>query len=155
MNELLTAASVATTEAATVTEAATAASETTTVATTRLEAVGTATALHAGRSRSPRRCWSGLEEAGLSGLLGVSVELVTRLEGLSLDALVGFDGEAGFTHGSEDVVDLADLVFVLQVDASHEKGNVASDDIADEHALTGVRELSDYVHVLRGSLFET
>ena len=151
----LTSASVATAEAATVTEAPTAASETTTVAATGFEAVGAATALHASWSSALGCRRSGLEEAGLSSLLGVSVELVTRLEGLCLDALVWFNGKAWFAHGSKDVVHLTDLVFVLQVDASHEKGDVASDNVANEHALTGVRELSNYVHILRGSLFET
>jgi hypothetical protein len=151
----LTSASVASAEAATVAEAPTAPSETPTVAATGFEAVGAATALHASRASAFGCCRSGLEEAGLSRLLGVSVELVTRLEGLCLDALVGFNGKTRLAHGSKDVVHLTNLVFVLQVDASHEKGNVATDNVANEHALTSVRELCNYVHILRGSLFET
>ena len=77
---MLTATSITTAETSTVTEAATATSETTTVTTTRLEAIGTTTALHTSWSSTLRSCWSRLEEAGLSGLLGISIELVTCLE---------------------------------------------------------------------------
>lgn len=150
---MLTATSVATSEAATTaSEAASVSAE----ATAGLEALtaGSNSALLVHGLGSLSKNGARHEELGVTGLLGVSVQLVAGLEALGLDTLVGLDGEAGLVHRTEDIVDLADLVLVLQVDATHEKGHVAADHIANQKALAGVRELSNGLDILGGTLLE-
>ena len=155
----LTATSVATAEAATTaaeTTATSSAASITTESATGLEAFTTShLALHPGGSSTLSHGRTRHEEFGLTSLLRISVELVACFEALSLNALVRLDSEAGLRHGPEDIVNLADLVLVLQVNASHEKGHVAANHIANQHALASVRELCHNINVLGRTLLET
>jgi hypothetical protein len=57
--------------------------------------------------------------------------LISSLETVSFNSVIELDGDSCGTHGSEDIVDLADLVFISQVNRSHEKGDLVSHNIAD------------------------
>ena len=88
-------------------------------------------------------------------LLRVRVELIPCLETLSLDALVGLDGETGLAHLPEDIINLANFVLVLKIYASHQEGHVAVQHVADKHPFTSVREFGYGLHVLGGTLLKT
>ena len=92
---------------------------------------------------------------GRSSLLRISVQLITCLEALSLYTFVRLNGKSWLAHLAEDIIDLSDLVLVLQVDASHQQWDIASQDIADEHALTSVREFGNSLNIFGGTLIKT
>ena len=148
------AAAIATSEAASVSSTE-AAAEASSVTASRLESASSSVTLLIEASRGLWRCGTGHEESGLSRLLWISVELISCFEAFRLDSFIGLYGEAWLIHRTEHIVNLSDLVLVLKVDASHEEGNVAAEDIADQQTFARVRELSDCLNILRRTLIET
>lgn len=87
----------------------------------------------------------GLGEEALEGeeLIGGDKDLVVGLERGGDHAVLELDGEVELVHGAQDLVDLADLRLVLEVDGGVEVGDLDVGRLADHLALAGVHELTD------------
>lgn len=87
----------------------------------------------------------GLGEEALEGeeLIRGDEDLVVNLEGGGNHAVLELDGEVELVHGTQDLVDLADLGLVLEVDGGVEVGDLDVCRLADHLALAGVHELTD------------
>ena len=64
-----------------------------------------------------------------------------------MDALLRLDGEVDLVQGTQDLVDLADLGLVLEVDGGVEVGDFGVDGAADQLAFGGVQEFTHFCDV--------
>lgn len=155
-----------TTTAAATTETTTGPTTTTTTATSSEAATASTTAPSATPTTTGRATASsttscllhtgslrglGLGKEALEGqeLVATNKDLVVGLERSGDDALRDFDGKMKLVDGAEDLVDLADLCLVLQVDGGVEVGNHLVHRLADHIAFSGVNELAHDYKTLR------
>lgn len=91
----------------------------------------------------------GQESLQRQQLIAANVELVARLERTGLETLAGLDGEHDVVHGAQDLVDLADLGLVLQINGGVEVGDLFVDGLADDIALASVQKGTHLKHLVR------
>lgn len=147
-----TASPAATAKATTATASQETAAATTATKTATATAVATSTAtgtLLLGRLGSHQRSL-GKEPLQRQQLVGSNEKLVALLERLGLDALAGLDGEEHLVQRPENLVHLAHLGLVLEVDGGVEVGDLGVDQTTHNVALAQVHEQTHLQHGVGG-----